>query len=264
MKKMLEQLETIIKNLAEQEIMPRYNRVAFEFKTDGSLVTEADTAMQHAVIEALHKQWPEYALLGEEMSEQQQQVLLDNDDTRGLWVLDPLDGTSNFASAIPIFSVSLALIQNGEVRLGLIYDPVRRESFSALRGYGAWLNGRPLKLQVDKQELNQCIAQVDFKRLSEAMAMHIAADHPYASQRNFGSGALDWCWLAAGRSQLYLHGGQKLWDYLAGQLILSEAGGIAETFEGEEIFKKQLLKRSIVASVNRILFNKWKAAIILD
>ncbi|MFW2372432.1 MAG: inositol monophosphatase family protein [Gammaproteobacteria bacterium] len=261
MKKMLQQLEVIIKNLAEQEIMPRYNRVAFELKTDGSLVTEADTAMQHAVAEALSKRWPEYALLGEEMSEQEQQALLDSHDAQGLWVLDPLDGTSNFASAIPIFSVSLALLQQDEVKLGLIYDPVRQECFSAIKGQGAWLNGRKLKLQVDKSSLNQCIAQVDFKRLPKAMAIHIAEKHPYASQRNFGSGALDWCWLATARSQLYIHGGQKLWDYLAGQLILSEAGGLAETFEGENIFKKQLIKRSVVASVNRDLLNKWKAAI---
>lgn len=261
MKKTLEQVETIIRNLAEQEIMPRYNRVAFEFKADGSLVTEADTAMQGAVFEALKENWPEYALLGEEMTEQEQQYLLDSDDFQGLWVLDPLDGTSNFASAIPIFSVSLALIQNGEVQLGLIYDPVRKECFSALKGQGAWLNGRKLKLHVEKQELNQCIAQVDFKRLADSMASYLASEHPYASQRNFGSGALDWCWLAAGRSQLYIHGGQKLWDYVAGQLILSEAGGLAETFDGEKIFKKQLIKRSVVASVNQVLFKKWQAAI---
>lgn len=258
---MLEQLETIIKNLADQEIMPRYNRVAFEFKADGSLVTEADTAMQHAVTEALNKLWPEYALLGEEMSEQEQQALLDSHDFQGLWVLDPLDGTSNFASAIPVFSVSLALLQQGEVKLGLIYDPVRQECFSAIKGQGAWLNGRPLKLQVDKTFLDQCIAQVDFKRLPVDMAVHIAAKHPYASQRNFGSGALDWCWLAAGRSQLYLHGGQHLWDYLAGQLILKQAGGIAETFQGDDIFINRLIKRSVVASVNQDLFNKWKAVI---
>lgn len=258
---MLQQVETIIKNLAEQEIMPRYNRVVFEFKADGSLVTEADTAMQHAVIEALNKLWPECALLGEEMSEQQQQTLLDSNDSSGLWVLDPLDGTSNFASAIPIFSVSLALIQQAEVRLGLIYDPVRKECFSAIKGQGAWLNGHKLKLQIDTSSLNQCIAQVDFKRLPLAMASQLAAKHPYASQRNFGSGALDWCWLAAGRSQLYLHGGQKLWDYLAGQLILSEAGGIAETFEGDAIFKNQLIPRSVVASVNQELLDKWKAVI---
>ncbi|MCW8956870.1 MAG: inositol monophosphatase family protein [Gammaproteobacteria bacterium] len=261
MKQTLQQVETIIKNLAEQEIMPRYNRVASEFKADGSLVTEADTAMQAAVMAALNKHWPEYALLGEEMTEQEQQVLLDKDDSQGLWVLDPLDGTSNFASAIPIFSVSLALIQQGEVQLGLVYDPVRKECFSALKGQGAWLNGRDLKCQVDKQELGQCIAGIDFKRLPETMAIQLALEHPFSSQRNFGSGALDWCWLAAGRCQLYIHGGQKLWDYLAGQLILREAGGIAETFEGDEVFIKGLMKRSVVASVNRVLFDKWKAAI---
>ena len=139
MKPLLQQIEAIIKRLADEEIMPRYNRVAFEFKADGSLVTEADTSMQKAVIQALNEHWPEYALLGEEMSEQQQLQLLAGDQHEGLWVLDPLDGTSNFASGIPVFSVSLALVQHAEVQLGLIYDPVRDESFSAIKNQGAWL-----------------------------------------------------------------------------------------------------------------------------
>jgi myo-inositol-1(or 4)-monophosphatase len=256
MNDMLGKLRVIIRQLAQREIMPRFNRVSYSFKADGSLVTEADTAMQSAVIMALGENWPEYRLLGEEMDPGQHQVLLEKNNG-GLWVLDPLDGTTNFASGIPVFSVSLALLINGEVELGLVYDPLRDESFSAIRGQGAWLNEQPLKPQVERQSLDQCIAQVDLKRLPAELATRLASEHPFASQRNFGSGALDWCWLAAGRSQLYVHGGQKLWDYVAGYLILQEAGGRATTLEGETLFNHSLQPRSVAAAITPQLQALW-------
>lgn len=253
---MLNQLRGLVAERAQQEIMPRFNQVSYRFKQDGSLVTAADTSMQAAMIDSLKARWPEYALLGEEMTAEQQQSLLNQGD-RGLWVLDPLDGTSNFASGIPIFSVSLALLVDGQVQLGLIYDPVRDECFSAIRGEGAWLNDYELRPDIHRDHLSQCIAQVDLKRLPAHMAMRLAEQHPYASQRNFGSGALDWCWLAAGRSQLYAHGGQKLWDYLAGHLILQEAGGKVSTFDGEDIFNHSLQPRSVAAAINDELYAAW-------
>lgn len=253
---MLHQLEQLIPDLAREHILKQFNHTGYSFKQDGSVVTEADTAMQQAVVDALHKHWPQCPLLGEEMAAAEQQSMLDADDA-GLWVLDPLDGTRNFASGIPIFSTALAFISQGEVQLGLIYDPVRNECFSAIKGQGAWLNRAPLKLDDARTALNQCIAQVDMKRLPESMAVKIAALHPYASQRNFGSGALDWCWLAAGRSQLYVHGGQNLWDYLAGQLIFREAGGFAQSFDGAPVYRRSLRPRSIVAAVNEPLFHAW-------
>jgi myo-inositol-1(or 4)-monophosphatase len=230
--------------------MPRFNQVGFSFKDDGSLVTDADTAMQKAVMKELAKRWPECHLLGEEMTEEHQQGLLEAEN-QGLWILDPLDGTTNFSSGIPIFSVSLALVQNAEVRLGLIYDPVRDECFTAIKDQGAWLNGKRLKLNgAARRDLKQCVAQVDFKRLPGTLASRLAAEHPFASQRNFGSGALDWCWLATARSQLYVHGGQKLWDHAAGQLILQEAGGCANNFSGEPIFSLSLQPQTIVAATH--------------
>lgn len=256
MKALLQQLEVIVCQLAQREIMQRFNQVGFRLKTDGSLVTEADLAMQKAIVDELQRHWPEYELLGEEMTPQQQQALLDS-NTTGLWVLDPLDGTSNFASGIPIFSVSLALIQQGKVMLGLIYDPVRNECFSAIRGQGAWLNQEPIKLPDTSVSLQHCIAQVDLKRLPKTLAARLAGEHPFASQRNFGSGALDWCWLAAGRSQLYVHGGQKFWDYAAGHLILQEAGGYAVSFDGEAVFKLSLQARSIVAAHSKAVLDEF-------
>jgi len=253
MKQLLQELETLIKQHAAEQIMPRYNQVAYSLKKDGSLVTEADSAMQNAMIVSLQECWPEYVVLGEEMTDEEQQALLDC-DAQGLWVLDPLDGTSNFASGVPIFSVSIALVINDEVVIGAIYDPNRDEMFSAIKGQGAWLNGQAFKCATERELLSQCTAQIDFKRLKPEMRVCLSKEHPYASQRNFGSGALDWCWLAAARSQVYIHGGQKLWDYVAGQLIFSEAGGVAKTFSGENVFKKTLTPRSVMAAASKPLF----------
>ena len=257
MQNKLTHLMRIIPELAKQEIMPRFNQVGFSFKGDGSLVTEADLAMQQAVTKELARRWPECYLLGEEMTEDQQQSLLASEN-QGLWILDPLDGTTNFSSGIPIFSVSLALVIKGEVRLGLIYDPVRDECFTALKDQGAWLNGKRLKLNGSaSRDIKQCVTQVDFKRLPRELAMRLAEDHPFASQRNFGSGALDWCWLAANRSQLYVHGGQKLWDHAAGHLILLEAGGCACDFSGNEQFKLSLQSQSVLAATHRNQFKQF-------
>ncbi|MDH5734492.1 MAG: inositol monophosphatase [Gammaproteobacteria bacterium] len=246
----LKKIISIITCHAEQEIMSRFNRVGFDLKRDGSLVTEADLAMQESVARELKTHWPDFDFLGEEMLSENQQALLDADN-KGLWILDPLDGTSNFASGVPIFSVSLALVRNKQIQLGCVFDPVRNEMFSAINGQGAWLNGKALHVETKSRTINQCIAQVDFKRLPEKMATRLAAEHPYASQRNFGSGALDWCWLAASRSQFYVHGGQKLWDHAAGHLILLEAGGCACDFSKQEDFSLSLKPQSVVAATNR-------------
>jgi len=253
MKQQLQKIEALIKQHAAEQIMPRYNRVAYSLKKDGSLVTEADSAMQNAMIESLQEYWPEYTVLGEEMTDAEQQEKLDC-DAQGLWILDPLDGTSNFASGVPIFSVSLGLVIDNEVVLGAIYDPNRDEMFSAIKGQGAWLNGQTLKCITERVLLEQCTAQIDFKRLKPDMRVCLSREHPYASQRNFGSGALDWCWLAAARSPVYIHGGQKLWDYAAGQLIFSEAGGLAKTFSGDSVFKKTLTPRSVMGAASKPLF----------
>lgn len=256
---LLNKLKPLLMYHAQQEIMSRFNQVGFDFKSDGSLVTEADTAMQTVVATELEKNWPEYDFLGEEMTVAEQQALLDS-DYKGLWILDPLDGTTNFASGVPIFSVSLALVQNSEIILGCIYDPLRDEMFSAIKGEGAWLNDRSLQVEKQGRKISQCITQVDLKRLPEKLATRLAADHPYASQRNFGSGALDWCWLAASRSQLYVHGGQKLWDHAAGHLILLEAGGCAADLAGDETFRLSLEPQSVVAATNRGQFEEFLKA----
>ncbi len=257
----LTQLEALIVTAAEQHLVPRFGQTSRQFKNDGSIVTQADHAVQSALISALTEQWPEIPVLGEEMAVEAQQKYLDN-AKNGLWILDPLDGTSNFAAGIPCFAVSLALLRDDEIQLGIIYDPLRKECFSAINGQGAWLNSEPLKPSNTTLPLSECIALIDFKRLSPSLAARLASEQPYSSQRSFGSGVLDWCWLAMGRVQLYLHGQQKLWDIAAGQLILKEAGGHAMTLEGESIFSPSLKPRSIVAAAGREQYDAWCAVVL--
>jgi len=259
----LEQLESIITDAACAELLPRFRQIERHFKADGSVVTEADHAMQQRLMTELQRYWPTIPLLGEEMSEAEQLALMKKSQ-QGLWVLDPLDGTSNFAAGIPCFAVSLALIINGEVQLGLIYDPIRLECFSAIAGKGGWLNGELLHAEGSELPLSKCIAQIDFKRLPAEMAASIASHPPYSSQRSFGSGALDWCWLAAGRVHLYLHGKQKLWDYSAGQLILQEAGGHSCTLEDEAVFQGKLESRSVIAALQLKHFEEWRRYVLKE
>jgi myo-inositol-1(or 4)-monophosphatase len=253
---MRKELEQIIRQAAQQELLPRFHHVAHNIKSDGSIVTEADLAMQQRMIDELQQRWPQIPLLGEEMSREEQQQLLDNSE-EGLWLLDPLDGTSNYAAGIPYFGVSLALMRKGEVVLAIIYDPLRDESFSAEKGEGAWLNGEKLIAPQATRPLTQGIALIDLKRLSPALAARVASQPPYSSQRNLGSGALDWCYVATGRVDVYLHGGQKLWDYAAGQLILSEAGGYSSTLDGEGVLVNGLGQRSVVAAADESNFRDW-------
>lgn len=262
----LKTLCTLVTDAADAELVPRFRQVKATAKADGSLLTEADLAMQRVLISELSARWPDYQVLGEEMPADRQQALLE-DSARGLWVVDPLDGTSNFAAGLPFFGVSVALVKAGRVVLGVVYDPMARECFSAVEGQGAWLNGEPLKLACTRDRLDDCIGLVDFKRLPAQLACRLASDAPYRSQRSLGSVALDWCWLAAGRLQLYLHGAQRLWDYGAGGLVFTEAGGAGgrlDRLDGDWLTGLSLNKRIGLGAGNPELLEQWRAWINRD
>ena len=139
----LAQLRDIVSRAAREELLPRFTVCQRHEKADGSTVTEADFALQYRLESELAQQWPEFAFLSEEMTVAQKQQQMKCAEA-GLWCLDPLDGTTNFAAGVPFFGVSLALLVGGEARAGVIYDPIRDEVFSASKGQGAWLNGERL------------------------------------------------------------------------------------------------------------------------
>ncbi len=225
----LDQICRILRTAATTEILPRFRHVASREKADGSLVTEADLAAQAAIAAELAIATPKIPLLAEEMDCDEQVRRLSDADT-GVWCLDPLDGTSNFACGFPLFAISLALIRGGETVIGAVLDPVRDECFCAGYGVGAFLNGQPIQLTPANRGFKDSLAAVDIKRLAPADLVRLGAAAPYRSQRSLGCVALEWCWLAAGRFQLYLHGGQRLWDYAAGRLIATEAGVASRLF----------------------------------
>ena len=245
-----------VKLVTAEEIMPRYLKVAHQHKTDGSLCTEADLAAQSALSKKLQAIL-RVPVLGEEMTDAEQHALWKSGHD-GLWCIDPIDGTSNFVHGLPYFAVSVALVRKGKSVLGVVYDPVAKEMFSAEYERGAFLNGEKLVGRETPSSLAEALAGVDLKRLSSKLAKQLASHPPYSSQRNFGASALDWCYTAAGRYDVYLHGGQKLWDYAAGLLVLQESGGYACCIESDDFSAGDIWHRSVIAARDEKLFGEWK------
>jgi 3'(2'), 5'-bisphosphate nucleotidase/myo-inositol-1(or 4)-monophosphatase len=249
-------LATLVREIARAEIIPRYLNSSRNHKADGSLCTDADLAAQFQLVRRL----PHLLagpVLGEEMSGEAQARLW-GEGKSGLWCIDPIDGTTNFANGIPFFAVAVAWLADHQARLGVIYNPVTDECFSAGLGVGAFLNGERLPLRRATVKLKNAVAGVDFKRISAHLGDELVARPPYYSQRNFGSSALEWCFVAAGRLDVYVHGGQRLWDYAAGQLILAEAGGKATALDGGALLAGPSVKRGVIAAGNETLFNQWR------
>jgi len=257
MSAMLKAVIAAVKLVAAEEIMQRYLKVAHQRKSDGSLCTEADVAAQIALTKKLQSIL-NVPVLGEEMPAAEQREIWQSGHD-GLWCIDPIDGTSNFVRGLPYFAVSVALLREGKSVLGVVYNPVADEAFAAELGKGAFLNGEKLLAREASESLGQALANVDLKRLGTKLVGQLATNPPYCSQRNFGASALDWCYTAAGRYDVYLHGGQKLWDYAAGTLILWESGGHACCIENDDFAQGDVWRRSVIAAHDKKLFNEWKS-----
>jgi myo-inositol-1(or 4)-monophosphatase len=250
-------LPQALRSAGREELLPRFQgRLAVSEKADGSLVTSADHAVDKRLRGVLNQLFPGTPVLSEEQPRDAQQAALDG--AGPCWLLDPLDGTTNFAGGLPFFAISLALIDTDGVVYGATYDPVRDELFSAARGAGLHLNGEaPACRQQNREGLSGCTALVDYKRLPHRLAVALVSEPPFRSQRNLGACALEWAWLAAGRADLYLHGGQALWDSAAGTLMLTEAGGCMSSLDREPVFRRSLQKPSAVAARSPKLQEAW-------
>lgn len=253
---LLPQVEALVREVAAREIMPRFLQVVREHKCDGSVLTAADLAAQ-AFLATRLRALADLPILGEEMEDGEQRAAQAAGDD-GLWCFDPIDGTTNFLVGLPCFAVSVALMRRGKPVLGVIYAPMADEMFTALAGGGARLNGEPLPLREGEKRLDKGVALVDLKRLPVPLRNALAATPPYYSQRNFGSSVLEWCYLAAGRADLLLHGSQRPWDYAAGSLILREAGGRVATLDCDDFDSAPPWHRSVVAALDDDAFSAWR------
>lgn len=253
---LLPRVEEVVRAVAMHEIMPRFLRVARRQKADGSALSEADLAAQRYLAKAL-RELVDLPILGEEMEEDEQHAALAAGAT-GLWCFDPIDGSTNFVVGLPYFAVSVALLVGGRAVLGVNYVPFTDEMFSAVAGQGAFLNGRRLPLRAPDGPLHKAVACIDLKRLPRFLAEKLAAHPPVYSQRNFGSSVLEWCHLAAGRVDVLLHGGQRLWDFAAGSLLVREADGHISTFTEDDFDTADPWHRQVIAALDPEMFAAWR------
>ena len=216
-------------------------------KSDGSVVTETDLACQQHIQAQLAQIWPDIDFLGEEMTAEEQTACLQRGGR--FWCLDPLDGTTNFVASFPAFALSLALVEDNHPALACIVDPVRGETFSATTGHGAYLNGSAMHAK-SVSKLGEAVGFVDFKRLDANRRGLLATPGLYRSQRNIGSCALEWAWLAAGRAQFIIHGGEKIWDFAAGGLLAIEAGCTLTDFKSGPVLDSMQPVSSILATAS--------------
>ncbi len=196
------------------------------------MVSDVDRAAEAIVSRILHERRPGDGVLGEEGTTRE-------GSTGVRWVVDPLDGTTNFLFGIPQFSVSVAAEVDGQTAVGVVVDPSRDETWAAVRGGGAWCNGTPCRVAAHRSTLPTALVATGFGYQAarrEWQAQVVARVIPAVRDiRRFGSAALDLCWTAAGRYDAYYEWGLNPWDLAAGALICEEAGARVEILPGRVI-----------------------------
>jgi myo-inositol-1(or 4)-monophosphatase len=207
-------------------------------KAPKDLVTEADVASQTAIREILLGAYPDYDFLAEEEAADRVaagQASIPPRKSEFRWVVDPLDGTANYVHRLQTFAVSIALQKGNEVVLGVVYDPVSEECFTAIRGEGPRLNGLPIRTS-GCERIERAMVAVSFSsnidRGSVEIARFVEALHNSRSVRRLGSAALNLAYLAAGRLDSYWATSVQIWDVAAGFLLVEEAGGLVTALNG--------------------------------
>jgi myo-inositol-1(or 4)-monophosphatase len=217
-----------------QVIQDWVGRTEVRKKGPADLVTQADFASQEAVRRIVLKAFPDHCLLGEE-AEDASEGASKASRTEYRWIVDPLDGTTNYVHGVPFYCVSLALERNGELLVGTVYDPVQDECFTAALGQGARLNGRPIHVSSVTQ-LSDALAAASFPPNVQAnspdLKLFLAMIPRCQAIRRTGSSALNLCYIAAGRFDLFWSFSTHIWDVAAGVLILREAGGLVTSPAG--------------------------------
>lgn len=198
-------------------------------KSPRNLVTEADFASQRAIFDFIHELYPDHRFLGEEG------LKLDEGDSPYRWVIDPLDGTSNYVHGFPYYAVSIAVEEDGELLAGAIYDPNRDEMFAAARGGGSTMNGEPIAVS-DRSELSDalCMASLPVKadRSHPAVQRFLKVLEAAQHVQRTGSAALNLCAVASGRIEAFWSESLMPWDMAAGVLIVREASGRVTQLRG--------------------------------
>ncbi|MEK6949187.1 MAG: inositol monophosphatase family protein [Nanoarchaeota archaeon] len=220
-----------------------------KYKNIRSIVTKADLLSEKKIMEIVGRKFPEHNFLAEESG-------LTKKGSEYTWIIDPIDGTTNFVSNIPEFVVSIALAKNNEVIMGTVYNPCTKDMYFAEKGKGSYLNGK--RLQVSKKnKLNEAIATFSLPsniNISRKTLRILSRSYgTFRGVRNFGSAALNLCYIAGRRMDLYFTLDIRPWDAAAAKLIVEEAGGKVTNIKN----RKWGIKDNTIAASNKVLHNKF-------
>jgi len=217
-------------------------------KGPGDFVTSADKRTEKIIIEELQKAHPDYGIITEESG------IINKANTNNRWIIDPIDGTTNFLNGIPQFAISIGYEEENEIKCGVIFDPIKNEMFCAEKGNGAYLNNSRIRVS-NKKKLKDALLVTGGPRQSSKIKEEIFSEFIKVSNsvlspvRKFGSAALDVAYVACGRFDGYWQRELNYWDIAAGIIILKEAGGFVNFFEKDN---ESPLKRNILASNSNI------------
>lgn len=215
-------------------------------KGDIDLVTEADIASEQVVVETIRSVFPDHSVLAEEGGESR-------GDERFQWIVDPLDGTTNFSHGLDLFAVSIAFYVDNTPRMGVVFNPASGEFFEAVAGRGAQLNGRPIRVS-DQSSVKESLLVTGFpynfkEKLPQLMGRFAECLSASQGVRRLGSAAVDLCFVACGRFEGFWEQDLNPWDTAAGLLILLEAGGRVTDFSGRPF---SIEMKEILATNGRI------------
>ena len=217
-------------------------------KGPGDFVSSADKRTEQIIIDELLKAHPDYGIVSEEAGE----INKSNKEKR--WIIDPIDGTTNFLNGIPQFAISIAYEENSEIVSGIIFDPIKNEMFFAEKGNGAFLNNSRIRVS-NKKKLKDALLVTGGPKQSSKIQEKIFSEYINVSKnvlspiRKFGSAALDIAYVACGRFDGFWQRELNYWDIAAGIIILKEAGGFVDFFERDN---EVTLKRNVLASNSNI------------
>ena len=218
-------------------------------KGHNDFVTEVDQAAEKAIVDVLRQAYPDHAILAEESGASSNL----HKDSENVWIIDPLDGTTNFIHGFPQYAISIGLQQRGQITQAVVYDPTRNELFTASKGAGAFLNDKRIRVAKRDKLADALIGTgfpySDLSGLDEYVKLFHVMTEKSAGLRRPGAAALDLAYVAAGRLDGFFEKNLKPWDIAAGSLLITEAGGLVGDFHGESDY---LYKGNVIAGSPKI------------
>ena len=217
------------------DYLPEIKALKVEAKAEFDFVTQVDHAAEEAIATRIRDRFPEHQIVGEERG-------LSGSDESTQWIIDPLDGTTNYIHGVPNFAVSLAVAQGNEMVVGVVFNPLSGELFSAMAGHGAFLNGQPIQV-TDNARLEQCLLATGFPfRRKNLVDEYLASFRNFFGKvrdvRRMGAAAIDLAYVAAGRFDGFWEIDLRKWDFAAGVVLIREAGGKVSGFTAGDDFWK--------------------------